>query len=82
MTVTSFWITFTLHCPRDEPCHMHSASITCERDASRLEGAESKMSRSIAKDCGYPFSPFFAKVHFGDNGEYNSNEICLQQKFK
>ena len=41
----------TLH-SRNESCHMHSASITCERNAPRLEGAESKSEKAHAKTRG------------------------------
>ena len=58
--------------------YMRSASIACETHASRLEGGKreqrAKASRHIIKARVYPFPPFFARVHLGDNGEQDERK--------
>ena len=62
----------------------HFASITCERDTSRLGGSErgqrAKTSRHIAKAHEYPLPPFSARAYLGDNGECKVLQINSDKK--
>ena len=58
-------IVYSLLSSRWALSHVLSESITCERDASRLEGDKKEQgtetNRHIAKARGYPFPPFLCK---------------------